>query len=122
MDKVRKSFKTKKARDPLGLVNDLFKPGVIGLDLKESLLQFFNLIKETGTMPDFVQWANITSLFKGKGDRLDLANDRGIFLVTVFRSILMKLIYNEKYDTLDQNMSDTNGGGQEGQKYQEPHL
>ena len=54
--------------------------------------------------------ANITSLYKGKGDKLDLNNDRGIFLVTVFRSILMKMIYNDKYDIVDQNMSDSNVG------------
>ena len=57
-----------------------------------------------------MRWANITSLYKGKGDKLDLNNDRGIFLVTVFRSILMKLIYNDKYDIIDQNMSDSNVG------------
>ena len=58
LDKVLLSFKTKKARDPLGLVNDLFKPGVMGLDFKISLLQFLNLIKEKGLMPDSMQWAN----------------------------------------------------------------
>ena len=110
LDKVLHSLKTTKARDPLGLVNNLFKPEVMGLDLKQSLLMLVNQIKEKGIFPDFVQWTNIVSLFKGKGDRLDLANERGIFLVTVFRSIIMKLIYNEKYDILDQNMSDSNVG------------
>ena len=65
-------------------------------------------------LPEFVQWANITSLYKGKGDRLDLENVRGIFLVTLFRCMLMKLIYNDKYDILDQNMSDSNVGARRG--------
>jgi Txe/YoeB family toxin of Txe-Axe toxin-antitoxin module len=114
LDKVLLSLKTKKARDPHGLVNDLFKPGLIGADLKLSLLKLLNLIKETSSIPEFAQWANITSLFKGKGDRLDLSNDRGIFLVTVIRSILMKMMYNDKYDILDQGMSDSNVGARRG--------
>ena len=114
LDKVLKSLKTTKARDPLGLVNDLFKPEVIGQDLKESLLALFNQMKDKGIIPEFVQWANITSLYKGKGERLDLDNDRGIFLVTVFRSIIMKMIYNDKYDILDQNISDSIVGARRG--------
>ena len=114
LDKVLSSLKTKKARDPHGLVTDLFKPGIIGSDLKQSLLTFINNIKETCWIPDFVQWANITSLYKGKGDRLDLSSDRGIFLVTVFRSILMKMIYNDKYALLDRSMSDSNVGARQG--------
>ena len=114
LEKVLSSLKTTKARDPKGLVNDLFKPGVIGQNLKKSLLTLLNKIKVECIIPEFMEWANITSLYKGKGDRLDLTNDRGIFLVTVFRGILMKLIYNDKYDILDKNMSDSNVGGRKG--------
>ena len=35
-------------------------------------------------------------------------------MVTLFRSMLMKLIYNDKYDILDQNMSDSNVGARRG--------
>ena len=41
---------------------------------------------------------------------MDLANERGIFIVSIFRGILMKLIYNEKYKIIDSNMSDSNVG------------
>ena len=121
LDKVLKSLKNKKARDPHGMVNDLFKPGVIGINLKMSILKLMNLIKETSFIPDFIQWANITSIYKGKGERLSLENDRGIFLVTVLRSILMKMIYNDKYETLDQNMSDSNVGARR-EKYQDSYF
>ena len=114
LDRVLSSLKTTKARDPKGLINDLFKPGVIGLNLKKFLLTLLNKIKVKCIIPEFIEWANITSLYKGKGDRLDLTNDRGIFLVTVFRGILMRLIYNDKYDILDKNMSDSNVGGRKG--------
>ena len=72
-----------------------------------------NRIREFCLIPEFVQWANITSLYKGKGDRLDLTNERGIFIVSIFRGILMKLIYNEKYEVIDKKMSDSNVGPEE---------
>ena len=110
LEKVLTSLKTNKSRDPHGLINDLFKPGVIGSDLKTSLLAMLNKIRENCSIPEFIEWANVTSLYKGKGDRLDLKNERGIFIVSVLRSILMKLIYNDNYETIDSNMSDSNVG------------
>ena len=69
-----------------------------------------NNIRKNCSIPDFIEWADVTSLYKGKGERLDLKNESGIFIVSVFRSILMKLIYNEKYETIDKSMSDSNVG------------
>ena len=63
LDKMLLSLKTKKARDPHGLVNDLFKPGIIGSNLKLSLLNLFNQIRERGIIPEFVQWENILSIY-----------------------------------------------------------
>ena len=59
LDKVLIRLKKNKSRDPLGLINDLFMPSVIGSDLKALL----NGIKENCHCPEFVQWANITSLY-----------------------------------------------------------
>ena len=53
--------------------------------------------------------ANITTVPK-KGSKLKLENERGIFRLSVLRSILMRLIYNDKYDIIDQNMSDNQMG------------
>ena len=49
--KVLSKLKTNKARDPHGLVNDLFKPGVCGSDLENSLLTMFNKIKNLWNLP-----------------------------------------------------------------------
>ena len=57
-----------------------------------------------------MQYADIISIYKGKGDKLDLSNDRGIFIVNVFRSIIMKMVYEDKYEIVDNNMSDSNVG------------
>ena len=96
------------------MINELFQPGVIGQDLKHSLLQLINGINQNCFIPQFVGWANIAAVYKGKGDRLDLENDRGIFLVTVLRSILMRMVYNDKYEVIDSNMSDSNVGARKG--------
>ena len=51
---------------------------------------------------------NICAIYKGRGQTSDLESDRGIFLVSIFRTILMTMIYNDKYDTIDKSMSDSN--------------
>ena len=108
--KILKSLKSNKSRDPHGIVNELFKPGVIGQDLFNSMLMLFNQVKETLIIPKFMELCNIVGIYKGKGDKMDLNNDRGIFIVNIFRSILMKLIYSDKYKIIDKSMSDSNVG------------
>ena len=54
--------------------------------------------------------ANITTIYKKKGSRFYLENDRGIFGLSLYRKIIDKLIYQEKYPQLDSNMSDCNIG------------
>ena len=61
-------------------------------------------------IPKFMNFANITTVPK-KGSRLELRNERGIFRVSVVRSILMHLIYETKYPKIDSNMSDCQTGG-----------
>ena len=94
----------------MGLANELFKDGVIGSDLKDSLVMFLNQVKDKLTLPKLAYLANITSIYKGKNDKKDLDNDRGVFTLTVLRMILDKVIYLEEYETLDKNMSDSNAG------------
>ena len=44
LNKVLKSLKTGKSRDPDNLIGELFKMGVIGDDLKMSILMMMNKI------------------------------------------------------------------------------
>ena len=108
---VLSNLKNNKSRDPHGLINEIFKPGVCGRDLKVSLLMMMNKIKDTLFIPKYLEHANIVSIYKGKGEKMDLQNDRGIFIVNIFRSILMKMSYHEKYKVVDSHMSDSNVGG-----------
>ena len=111
---VLRSLKKNKSMDPHGLINELFRPENIGHDLEFSLLLLFNKIKQNLTIPHFMQFANIVSIYKGKKSKNFLENDRGIFILNIFRSILMKIIYNEEYETINKNMSDSNIGARRG--------
>ena len=104
-----KTFKNNKSRDEHGHTYELFKYG--GTDLKSSLLKLLNRVKQTQTYPTIFRSSNISSIWKKKGERSNLDNDRGIFCVNKIRSILDKLIYNDFYDTIDAGMSCSNIGG-----------
>ena len=110
LEVVLKSLKNNKASDPHSLVNELFKEGCIGTDLKEALLILVNDIKTDLKLVDFFKPADIISLYKNKGSRFDMENDRGIFILTVFKKILDKLLYFDLYEEVDMNMSPSNIG------------
>ena len=78
--------------------------------MKKSLLIMYNKIKKTKIIPSFMRIANISAIYKGKGEMADLDSDRGIFIVSIFRYILMRLIYKDKYDIIEKSMSDSNIG------------
>ena len=110
LEKVLKQLKNNKSRDPLGLCNELFKPEVAGDDLKLAILRLMNKIKKEQVYPECMQLCNISSIWKRKGSKNDFESYRGIFRVTIFRTILDRLIYNDEYVTIDSNLSDCNVG------------
>ena len=101
-----------KARDALGLINELFKEEVAGTDLKLATLKFMNHMKKNHVYPEALNPCNITSIYKQKGSHKDFDNYRGVFRVTVLRSILDRLIYNDNYHTIDDTLTDGNVGAQ----------
>ena len=116
-----KSLKNNKAADPDGFINEIFKEGCIGDDLELALLSLFNGIKNTQILPKFMIKLNITTIFKNKGSRHDMKNERGIFILSSLRKILDKLIYLEKHDDIDSQMSDSNIGARKGRQVKD-HL
>ena len=110
LEKATKSLKNNQSRDPNSMINELFKAGIAGGDLKTAVLGLMNLVQSTLFIPDYMQYADITSIFKNKNSRMSLENDRGIFILGVLRKILDKLIYLDKYQHLEKNMSDSNIG------------
>ena len=118
---VCKKLKNGKARDDFGLIYELFKEAFAGPDVFNSLTQLFNGMKEEMFIPTFMQIMGITSLYKNKGMRSDFSNQRGIFNLPKIRGILDKVIYEEVYDTIDGNLSDSNVGGRRGRNIRD-HL
>ena len=110
LEKVLKQLKMNKSRDPLGYCNELFSQEVAGDDLKLAILKLMNKIKEKQVYPERIKLCNISSIWKKKGNKNDFESYRGIFRVTIFRSILDRLIYNDVYETIDSNLTDCNVG------------
>ena len=65
----------------MGLIFEIIRPEVAGSDLFQSLLMLCNKVKDEGDIPQFLQLTNISSIFKNKGSKMDLSNDRGVFNV-----------------------------------------
>ena len=74
------------------------------------MLNLINGIKSEYFIPKSVEMSNITTIWKLKGSKNSLESDRGIFGLSLFRKIIDKIIYQEKYPLIDQNMTDSNIG------------
>ena len=110
LEVVLRNFKNNKSRDPMGFANELFKPNTAGSDLKKGILKLMNKIKNDQKYPEVLESCNISSIYKQKGSRNDFNFYRGIFRVPILRSILDRLIYNDEYDNIDRELSDSNVG------------
>ena len=113
LEKALSDLKNDKSRDFEGYANKIFKKGVIGEDLKSSMLKMFNHLRNAKLIPSFMNFTNISTVPK-RGSLLNPENERGIFRVSVIRYILMRLLYNDKYPIIDKNMSDCQMGGRKG--------
>ena len=113
--KAINSLKNNKTRDPFGIFNKTLKDCAEVNDLTLSLVKFVNGIKEEKYIPKTLTYSTVTSICKNKGSRRDLENDRGIFLQTIAKKILEKLLYNDLYDDIEEGMSDSNIGARKEQ-------
>ena len=112
MEKAIRAMKNNKCRDPEGLINELLKPGVSGKGFKLSLLPFLNKTKDKLEIPKMMTHVNIALIPKaGKRNLRDISNHRGIFLIHKYRSLIMRILLDDKYAMIDEFMSDSNVGG-----------
>ena len=107
---VTKELKNNQCRDPDSLISEVFKDEVAGKDLNTAVLGLMNMILETFYIPEELLRSNITSIWKGKGSRMNLNNDRGIFTLSILRKILDKLLYMKLYPSVANGMSYSNIG------------
>ena len=98
-----------KSRDADGYANKLFAMDVAGDDLLLAVLKLLNCIKDKQQFPKAFEKCNITPLHKSKSKN-DFENYRGVFRISVFRSIMDRLIYIDSYETIDSNLTDANVG------------
>ena len=106
LDQVIKDLDKDKSRDAIGHANELLK--CAGSDLKLAVLKLMNHMKSKHELPEVLQSCNITSLYKHKGSHKDFNNYRGVFRVTALQSVLDRLIYNDLYSTIDEQLTDGN--------------
>ena len=97
-------IKTNKARDHQGLSPLLLKNGAMGNSLKSALLDLVNRIKEEKMVTKSMNKVRVTCIPKA-GSLKVLKNLRGIFNVLLLRSVLLKMIYNRNYESINNKFS-----------------
>ena len=103
LETILKSLTTGKSQDQNFLKCDIFKENVIGDELKLSIFMMINNMKDKTYIPACFKVVSIIMLYKKK-IKLDLTNWTGIFVTSVLRTILMKMVHNRKYDIVAQNI------------------
>ena len=73
-----------------------------------SLLRLARLIKESQSDPSILQSASITSSYRGKGEKSDPSNQRGVVNLIKAHSIIDRHIYSDIYQVIDSSMSCSN--------------
>ena len=68
LDIVLKNLKPDKSR-VLGYLNEIFKPDIIGSDLKLAIHKLMNQIKKKQLYQDYQELCSITSILKKKGSK-----------------------------------------------------
>ena len=109
LKEVLKHLGRDKSRDASGYANEIFMLSVAGDDLQLAVLKLLNIIKDKQQFPQALTKCNITSLHKKKA-RNNFDNYRGVFRITVLRSIIDRLIYNDMYEVIDGHLTDANVG------------
>ena len=71
----------------------------------------FNKVKDEVHLPDCFRTAHITMIHKKKC-KLDLNNWRGIFVSSILRTILMKILHERIYQQVATSMTDSQIGAQ----------
>ena len=79
LDEAVKDLDNDESRDTLGHINELYRKGVAGTDLKLATLKLMNLLKENQKYPKALETCNITAIYKHKGSHKDMNNYRGVF-------------------------------------------
>ena len=112
MEELKNAIKTlcsKKAPDIGGFRSEFLIYG--GNELRESLLKLLNEILTTRTVPEKWNRLKIKSLYKNKGDKKEMTNQRGIFLTSIVSKTFERILLNRNLLTIDEKMTIYQNGG-----------
>ena len=99
------------SQDPYGHPNEIFKYGVAGDGLISAVTTLMNKLKDNPKdFPTVMSLCNVTSIYKNKGDRNVFDSHRGVFRTVSLRNIMDRLMYNDEYGNVDNNLTDCNVG------------
>ena len=80
------------SKDPYGHPNEIFKNGIAGQGLLNSINILMNKIKDNSKeYPVSMTICNVTNIYKNKGDKNSFDSHRGVFRTTSLRNIMDKL-------------------------------
>ncbi len=111
LDKVIDKLQQGKAHGPDRKPAEIFKQG--GEEFRRLTLDVLNCIKISHVIPEQWERMNITPLYKGKGSRKHLVNQRGIFLTQVISKIWERLI-KARTSNITENINKLQGGSRHG--------
>jgi len=105
---VVKKLSKNKAPGPNRVTNEMIREG--GISVVKWMQNMFNNIVVQGTLPSEWKKVTIKSIYKNKGLKCDLKNQRGIFLTQTISKIFEKLVLSRIQPDLETNMSDFQNG------------
>ena len=108
-----KCMQNDKSEGPDGVAVEIDKYAA-GIEARGTLLQIFNSILESGNVPANLKDVIITVLHKGKGNKEDCNNYRGISLMSHRGKILERLILNRLKPALEYIVPNNQFGFSEG--------
>ena len=108
LENVRKHLKKGKSPGRDGLPPDIFIHG--GEKLQQLVMNMLNFIKQNKGVPKQWSQVQITTIYKNKGKKKQLVNQRGIFLKQVLSKMYGKLNMN-RADTAMENIDKSQAGG-----------
>ena len=113
-----KELKKNKAPGPDGITNDMIQKG--GDIVIRIMTKFFNkLLREEAQLPESWKMGDIVSVYKGKGKRDELTNQRGLSLTLCMLKLLEKVISNRISKNIQAFSTSLQGGGKKGEATEE---
>ena len=109
---VLNNLRLGKARDHQGYAARLFRRENLGSDLKLAILEFINRVKKELIPSQSMNEVRVSCIPKPGSTKniRNLKKLRGIFNVSIFREILMKILYNRNYYKIESKLSEYNVG------------